>query len=427
MGLAISVNNVSKSYRVYPSPRERLKELLHPFGKKYHRDFWALTDISLEIEEGESVGIIGRNGSGKSTLLQVICAILPPTKGEVSTKGRISALLELGAGFNKEFSGRDNVFLQGSIMGIPRKEMQERFDDIAAFAEIGHFIEQPVKTYSSGMYIRLAFAVAINVNPDILIVDEALAVGDAMFQRRCYKKIEEFKEKGKTLIFVTHGPDLIIRLCDRALLLDKGKAVAFGKSKDVVNVYTKLLAEAEEAYLKQLKGKHKKITSVSKPQEDERLQNPEDGKGEKVREYRIGTGDAEITDVKMLNKAGESVRVLEKGEECTVRFVAHFNEDVNNPATSMNFKTLTGIVITGAHSLLDPIRKGSILTSEFKFKVPMNPGSYSLTVVIEDHPATHRRHVDLRRDVMVLRVYGEPTVGLVDTDILNTNTVEPVK
>src|SRR3972149_3419828 len=223
--IAISVKNISKSYKMYPSQVARLKEVFHPFKKVYHRDFWALRDIDMEIPRGMALGIIGQNGCGKSTLLQIICNIIQPTTGTVKVNGRISALLELGAGFNKEFTGRENVFMQGAIMGIPRKEMEERFQRIAEFADIGNFIEQPVTTYSSGMYVRLAFACAINVDPDILIIDEALAVGDAMFQRRCYRRIEDFQKSGKTIFFVSHNVGTVTRICTQAMFIDKGKVV----------------------------------------------------------------------------------------------------------------------------------------------------------------------------------------------------------
>ena len=429
--IAISVKNLSKSYKMYPSPTERMKELLHPFGKKYHRDFWALRDISFELEQGGSFGIIGRNGSGKSTLLQVICGILQPTEGGVSVDGRISALLELGAGFNKEFTGRENVFFQGAIMGITKEEMEERFDDIANFADIGHFIEQPAKTYSSGMYVRLAFAVAINVDPDILIVDEALAVGDAMFQRRCYKKIDDLKEKGVTLLFVSHASQTVITLCDRALLLNKGKAVDIGKSKEVVNTYTQLLADEEEEYLKKLKGVRKEIKVISQVEKDDRLETPGDSK-KGVKEFRVGSGDAEIVEVKILNGSGESVTILEKGEDYTIRFVGVFKKDTEKSHAGMAITTLTGIILTGARAIsLDPMRKGDVLTSDFNFKVLLNPDTYALNVGFAEYTSTHRRDMDARRGVMTFRVYekskkriGDSPIGIVDMGFSISTSVQ---
>jgi len=239
--IAVSVQNVSKKFRLFNSPKERLLEVLHPFKKKYHREFWALTDINLEVEKGTTVGIIGRNGSGKSTLLQIICSILRPTSGIVTTNGRISSLLTLGAGFNPEFTGRNNVLMNGALMGFSTEEMKQRLPVIEAFADIGEFIDQPVKIYSSGMFVRLAFATAINVDPDILIIDEALAVGDAKFQHKCFQKFHEFQAAGKTILFVSHNTDAVIRHCDYAILLENGQIIEIGEPKLITNYYIDLL------------------------------------------------------------------------------------------------------------------------------------------------------------------------------------------
>ncbi len=247
--IAIRVENLNKIYKMYRSPSERFKELLHPFKKKYHQEFQALRDINLDIKKGTTFGIIGQNGSGKSTLLQIITGIIRPTSGTVRVKGRISALLELGAGFHREFTGRENVFMQGMLMRMKREEIEKHFDEILSFADIGEFIDQPVKTYSSGMYARLAFATAINVNPDILIIDEILAVGDDTFQRRCHSKLEEFKNSGKTIIFVSHNLSEISKICNRAILLDRGNILDDGNPEDLVYAYNELSAEREKQYL----------------------------------------------------------------------------------------------------------------------------------------------------------------------------------
>ncbi len=238
---AIIVKDLSKSYYLYNKRSDRVKEAFHPFRKKYHNPFNALKNVSLSIQKGETVGIIGRNGSGKSTLLQVICGILKPTGGSVEKNGRISALLELGAGFNPEFTGRENVYINGAIFGLKREEIDERFESIEAFADIGIYIDQPVKSYSSGMYVRLAFAVAVNARPDILIVDEALAVGDTLFQSKCFAKFKEFQKKDVTILFVSHSMDLVTRYCSKAYLLDKGEIVSEGASKHVVDAYNRLI------------------------------------------------------------------------------------------------------------------------------------------------------------------------------------------
>jgi len=243
--IAVSVQNVSKKFRLFGSPKDRLREALHPFKRKYHHEFWALKDISFEVPRGMTFGIVGRNGSGKSTLLQIICSVLRPSLGTATVNGRVSALLELGTGFNPEFTGRENVLLNGALMGFSRVEMEERLPAIEAFADIGEFFNQPVKIYSSGMFVRLAFAAAINVDPDILIVDEALAVGDAKFQHKCYQKFLEFQEAGKTIIFVTHDTNAIVRHCDCAMLLERGEIVEIGEPKSITNYYMDLLFTGE--------------------------------------------------------------------------------------------------------------------------------------------------------------------------------------
>lgn len=238
---AISVKNVSKKYRLFNSPKERIYEALHPLRKKFHKEFWALKDVTFDVAKGSTVGIVGRNGSGKSTLLQIICSVLRPTSGNVAVNGKISALLELGAGFNPELTGRQNVLLNGTMAGFSKEEMQDRMPIIERFAEIDDFIDQPVKLYSSGMFIRLAFSAAINVNPDILIVDEALAVGDAKFQYKCYAKFQEFQKLGKTILFVTHNTDAVVKHCNFSVLIENGRMIESGEPKSVTNYYLDIL------------------------------------------------------------------------------------------------------------------------------------------------------------------------------------------
>jgi homopolymeric O-antigen transport system ATP-binding protein len=244
-GIAISVRNLSKKYHLYDSPQHRLKEALHPFRKKYHREFWALRNVSFELRRGEGLGIIGKNGSGKSTLLQILCGILQPTEGDVWVNGKISALLELGGGFNPEFTGRDNVYMNGALMGFTREEMDRRFDAILDFAEIGEFIDQPVRNYSSGMYVRLAFAAAINVDPDILIVDEALAVGDIFFQQKCHERIEELIRNGITVLMVSHDMGSIEKYSSKVLLLDHGGCSFLGNPNEAVLRYQALDSKSQ--------------------------------------------------------------------------------------------------------------------------------------------------------------------------------------
>jgi len=239
--IAISVKNITKTYKLYDTHADRVKEAFHPLRKKYHNPFNALTDVSFDVIKGETLGIIGRNGSGKSTILQIICGILQPTSGSVKTNGRLSALLELGAGFNPEFTGRQNVYLNGSILGLTQEEIDARFNDIVTFADIGYFINQPVKSYSSGMVVRLAFAVAISIEPDIFVVDEALSVGDEAFQRKCMARLEHLQERGTTVLFVSHSAGTVLQICSRALLLSNGRTFVVGNPKSVVTIYHKML------------------------------------------------------------------------------------------------------------------------------------------------------------------------------------------
>ena len=245
--IAISINHLSKVYKLYDKPVDRLKESLGLTKQKKYREHYALRDVSFQVKRGETVGIIGTNGSGKSTILKIITGVLNPTQGEVQVNGRISALLELGAGFNMEYSGLENVYLNGTMIGFTREEIDKKLDDILAFADIGDFIHQPVKTYSSGMFVRLAFAVAINIEPEILIVDEALSVGDVFFQAKCYKKFEDFKKMGKTILFVSHDLGSISKYCDRVVLLDKGVKRQEGNPKEIVNLYKKVLVGLDDS------------------------------------------------------------------------------------------------------------------------------------------------------------------------------------
>src|SRR3972149_4809054 len=413
--IAISVKNISKSYKMYPSQVARLKEVFHPFKKVYHRDFWALRDIDMEIPRGMALGIIGQNGCGKSTLLQIICNIIQPTTGTVMVNGRISALLELGAGFNREFSGRENVFMQGAIYGRSRKEMEERFDQIADFADIGDFIDRPVKIYSSGMYVRLAFAVAINVDPDILIVDEALAVGDERYQRRCYRRLEQFQKIGKTIIFVSHALGTVTSICSQVMLLDKGKIVSIGKPKDVVNIYSKLSAAREKEYVQRLRGGENK--ELAEDTMDERLQELQ---ADSKSEYRFGTGDAKLIDIKMLNKEGESVTVVETGENNKIKVKALFKKDMKEPVIGFMIRTLNGVIVVGTNTHvsdcpINSVKAGSIIEIEFEQKVLLNPGSYTLTVSLGEFNSGNNIFHDRRMDVIIFKVIGKPTAyGLVN-------------
>lgn len=319
---AIKVTQVSKIYKLYDSPSARLRDALGLSRGKSCREHQALRGVDLEVKKGETIGIIGTNGSGKSTLLKIITGVIAPSSGEVEVAGRISALLELGAGFNQEYTGIENVYLQGTMMGFSREEIAGKMDDILEFADIGEFVNQPVKTYSSGMFVRLAFAVAINIEPEILIVDEALSVGDVFFQAKCYRKFEEFKELGKTILFVSHDLSSITKYCDRAVLLNKGVKVMEGTPKEAVDQYKMALVEQKEAQRLQ-------NTALWKPSDcgekwRERISiNPE------TLEY--GDKQAEIIDFAIVDETGKLSNVIEKGTQFTIKMKVLFHEDVAEP------------------------------------------------------------------------------------------------
>src|SRR6185503_3961484 len=304
----LRVEGVSKQYRIYDRASDRLKEMLTRGRWRTHREFWALRDISFEVEKGTTFGIIGPNGSGKSTLLQIIAGTLQPTEGSTWNTGRISALLELGSGFNPEFTGVENVFMTASLMGFSHAETEAMLPSVERFAEIGQFINQPVKTYSSGMYVRLAFATAISAMPQILIVDEALAVGDAMFQHRCLRRIREMQESGMTILLVSHDPNAIRALCSSALLLHDGRVEALGKPTDVLNRYQKLIMARESAYEDNQPSQTDETVDID-------LKNPP----QLSFTYRHGDGSAAVTSVELLNASLQRVEFVESGEEVVVR------------------------------------------------------------------------------------------------------------
>lgn len=332
---AISVTKLSKIYKLYDSPRDRLKESLHPLRKKYHHDFHALDDINFEIKKGETVGIIGRNGSGKSTLLKIITGVLTPSTGTVSVCGKISALLELGAGFSPELTGIENVYFSGTLMGFTREEMNSRLDSILSFADIGQFINQPVKSYSSGMFVRLAFAVQAMVDPDVLIVDEALSVGDALFQKRCFQKMEQLITNGTTLLFVSHDQESIRTLTSRAILLKDGKQHKTGLSSEVVLEYRRLLHEDETAYYR-----HSINAANNAPVRHHELmvQSRSDS-------LSFGDRDAEILQVQVLNAKDEETVLFYPGELLRVKIRCKLEKDMNHLNIGIRIRNKEGIKV----------------------------------------------------------------------------------
>ena len=360
----LQVQNVSKVYRLYRRPADRLLELLPFSSRSAPQEFWALRDVSLNVERGEVLGIIGPNGSGKSTLLQIVSGILEPTRGRVVARGRIAALLELGAGFNPEFSGRENVFLNGEILGIARRDMERVSPEIERFAEIGAFMDRPVKEYSTGMYVRLAFSTAIHVDPEILIVDEALAVGDAIFANRCIKKFVELKERKVTVLFVSHDLGLVKRLCDRAALMIDGRVAAFGNPSEVVNRYVGLVLERQER---------------DEPSGD----LPKAGAS-----FRHGDGASEIVSADLLNARGESTRNLEPHETVSIRVRAAARRDLEDPVVGVLIRNRLGIDVFGTNTRIEGIDLGNIPAGEmfeveFTFDCLLTRQDYTLTVATQ--------------------------------------------
>jgi lipopolysaccharide transport system ATP-binding protein len=400
--IAIKVENLSKCYHIYDKPHDRLMQMLMRGRKQYFREFWALKDVSFEINRGESVGIIGRNGSGKSTLLQMICGTLNPTSGTIQTRGRIAALLELGSGFNPEFTGRENVYMNAAVLGLSKEEIDARFDDIAAFADIGEFIEQPTKTYSSGMVVRLAFSVAINVAPEILVVDEALSVGDELFQRKCFSRIEAIRTSGATILFVSHSGAQIVELCDHATLLDAGEILAKGQPKSIVGKYQKLIYAPQD---KQVAIRHEIRTSSNDILTSiEQLQFPIQTHAAEIGHIAESESEAEqfdpnlrpqstleyesrgaiIGSPQILTLSGLPVNCLRRGGVYRYTYKVRFDKGASNVRFGMLIKTVSGLELGGAVSAPTPgkgvplIHAGTTINVEYRFSCSLNAGAYFL-------------------------------------------------
>jgi ABC-type polysaccharide/polyol phosphate transport system ATPase subunit len=381
---AVEFQGVSKSYAIYDAPGDRLKELLSLNRLKRHQDFWALHDVSFEVKRGETFCIVGENGSGKSTLLQMVAGILHPTSGTVGIHGRVSALLELGAGFNPEFSGRDNVYLNGSILGLTTRQIDERYKDIAAFAEIGDFIDQPVKTYSSGMVVRLAFAVAINVDPEILLVDEALAVGDIYFRQRCMRKVHELRQRGITILFVSHAVSDVKAIGDRVLWLDHGRMIDVGEPDRVVSKYLAAMTEKDSTYLR--------LKSATEPQARRSgvMRAPEIVEIIPNIDHRFGDGRAQILGIAVLDEQGRNLPILEPSARILVRISVRATSDVALPIVGFMLRNQLGMDFSGTNTSregyeLAPLQAGDVTTVDFYLDLPeLYPAAFSFSPAIAD-------------------------------------------
>lgn len=381
--VAIKVENVSKMYKLYDNPMDRLKESLGLSKKSAYKEHYALNNVDLEIKRGETVGIIGTNGAGKSTILKIITGVLNPTSGNVVINGRISALLELGAGFNGEYTGIENVYLNGTMIGFSKEEIDAKLDAILSFADIGDFVYQPVKTYSSGMFVRLAFAVAINIEPEILIVDEALSVGDVFFQNKCYRKFEEFKEQGKTILFVSHDLSSISKYCDRAILLNKGRKLAEGKPGQIIDLYKKVLVKQVDE-----NSGAKTEDQLTEQSSDVVVQEPAVWKTN----YSINPGCQEygdrkvtIDDFAVIDEDGGYTSTLIKGNKFRIKVKIHAHEDVEDPIVAFTIRDLRGTDITGTNTMYEKVPIGSMKQGEtktitFSQKIDIQGGQYLLSL-----------------------------------------------
>ncbi len=437
---AVQVRHLSKCYHIYDKPGDRLLQMLVRRRKRYFREVWALKDVSFEVGRGETVGIIGRNGSGKSTLLQMICGTLNPTGGSSHTHGRIAALLELGSGFNLEFTGRENVYLNAAVLGVSEDETRARFDDIAAFADIGEFIDQPVKTYSSGMIVRLAFAVAINVAPEILIVDEALSVGDELFQRKCFSRIEAMKRNGVTILFVSHSGSTIVELCDRAILLDAGDMLAMGAPKAIVGQYQKLIyapPDKRTAIRDDIRASgsgdgrcpgpssvvpQTPVHSSEAPTvEPDRVEWFDPNlKPQSTLEYESHGAAIECPEI--LTVSGQAVNCLARGQRYRFAYRVRFDQGVTQVRFGMLIKTMTGLELGGAVSAapghgIAYQASGTTVHVEFRFTCTLNPGSYFLNAGVTGHLHESETYLHRVLDICMFKVMpvsGNTATALVD-------------
>lgn len=399
---AIQVSNLKKVYKLYDKPSDRFKEAFG-LAKNKHKEHYALNGINLEIFQGETVGIIGTNGSGKSTILKIITGVLNPTEGEVKVNGRISALLELGAGFNMEYNGIENVYLNGTMMGFSQKEIDQKLPEILKFADIGDYVYQPVKTYSSGMFVRLAFAVAINIEPEILIVDEALSVGDVFFQAKCYHKFEEFKKLGKTIVFVSHDLSSISKYCDRVYLLNQGNLLGEGKPKEMIDAFKQVLV-----------GQYEIKDSGEENALPESVLNPE------LLEY--GTKQAEITEFYITDDKNVKTTAVIKGSSFTIHVKVQFHERIVAPIFAFSFKNVKGTEITGTNTMiekafLEPVEAGNVKNVTFTQKMSLQGGEYLLSLGVTGYAGNDFQVYHRLYDVLNITVVSDKdTVGFYDMD-----------
>jgi ABC-type polysaccharide/polyol phosphate transport system ATPase subunit len=436
--IAIEVNNLSKCYQIYEKPQDRLKQFILPHvyrtmgitPKTYFKEFWALSEASFKIQKGETIGVIGRNGSGKSTLLQLICGVLNPSNGSLKINGRVAALLELGSGFNPEFTGKENVYLNANVLGLSIREVDERYEKIISFADIGDFINHPVKTYSSGMVVRLAFAVASSVDPEILIVDEALAVGDAEFQAKCYRRFQELRNNGVTVILVTHDIGAVIQLCNRAIVLQKGKIVASGLPKEMGDEYRRLCAE--ESSQRQIKN------TDTESNYRNNTNNNDEGKWlpQSAQTQEYGDGRAKIEYFSIHDTKGVSTTIINADEPIILKMKIKFFESCTSPIAAFGIRDLTGLELSGTNTWYEgkdigPVKNGDTVIIDFHFKTNLQSGIYNLTMACTELSGEGLTVLHRLFDVAVLEIHAsrrfvgrfdlKPVVYVYREDFLNEN------
>lgn len=466
----ISLKNVSLAYKLYDDPKDRLREALHPFRKKYHKNFFAIKNIDLDVRKGEILGIVGKNGSGKSTLLKIVAGILQPTKGTVQVKGRVSALLELGSGFNPEYTGMENIFFYGSLLGFTKSQMEEKFQSIVEFAEIGQFIYQPVKTYSSGMKARLAFAVSTAIDPDILILDEILAVGDQLFRRKCYSRMERFIENGKTILYVSHSSGDVNRLCDYAILLDGGELILQGKTRMVTKYYEKYLYskgedsanvrktikrlnrrnknDCEDICLNFDNEKSKGKVEIGNVLEEKSCVRKKGGRGSQKDDYEqepylipnflpkstmeYRNFEVDIFDIGIYTPGQKQVNALVVNQPYVYSYKVRFHVGAENVSFGMKIKTEKGLNISGAAShknnrQIAAVRPGDVFQVDWNFNCFLNEGIYYTNAGVVKNDNDKLIFLNRIVDAMVFKVLRNPSVcstGLVHlSQELNINKV----
>ena len=424
--IAIRADQITKIYKLYEKPSDRMREALGLTRKKLHKEHYALQGVDMTVYQGETVGIIGTNGSGKSTILKIITGVLNPTQGELTVNGRISALLELGAGFNMEYNGIENIYLNGTMMGFSKKEIDEKLQDILDFADIGDYVYQPCKTYSSGMFVRLAFAVAINIEPEILIVDEALSVGDVFFQAKCYHKFDEFKKMGKTILFVSHDLSSIAKYCDRVVLLNQGHKLGEGSPKEMIDAYKQVLVgqyevpEEEDSLLEDedINELAAEVSEGHKKKKKAAVSNEVLGVNPDALEY--GTKAAVIHDYYVTDKKGTKASAIIKGEEFTLHYKVKFEEDVPAPIFAFTIKNVRGTEITGTNSMfekafLSDAKAGEVKEVTFTQNMDLQGGEYLLSLGVTGYEKEKFEVYHRLYDVINITVVSDKdTVGYYD-------------